>query len=122
MRVCLSAERAKNVSWPWLSQLRGRGSLTMAFTGNFVCTYIYIYIYNYNIYQKNIYIYIYIIHKYIIYINIIHAFQNPNEMMKYNNNISIPFYFLRAFTGYPYILVFSFYLFVYLTLYVISLS
>ena len=27
---------AKNVSWPWLSPLRGCGSLTMAFTGKFV--------------------------------------------------------------------------------------
>ena len=27
--VSLSAEGAKNVSWPWLSLLRGRGSLTM---------------------------------------------------------------------------------------------
>ena len=25
-----------NVSWPWLSPLRGWGSLTMAFTGKFV--------------------------------------------------------------------------------------
>ena len=25
----------KNVSWPWLSPLRGWGSLTMAFTGKF---------------------------------------------------------------------------------------
>ena len=30
MRVCLSAEGAKNVPWPWLSPLRGWGSLTMA--------------------------------------------------------------------------------------------
>ena len=28
--VSLSAEAAKNVNWPWLSPLRGRGSLTMA--------------------------------------------------------------------------------------------
>ena len=35
LRVCLSAEGAKNVSWPWLSPLRGWGSLTMAFTGKF---------------------------------------------------------------------------------------
>ena len=27
MRVCLSAEGTKNVSWPWLSPLRGWGSL-----------------------------------------------------------------------------------------------
>ena len=36
LRVCLSAEGSKNVSWPWLSLLRGWGSLTMTFTGNFV--------------------------------------------------------------------------------------
>ena len=36
IRVCLSAEGAKNVSWPWLSPLRGWGSLTMASTGKFV--------------------------------------------------------------------------------------
>ena len=30
--VCLSAEGAKNVSWPWLFPLRRWGSLTMAFT------------------------------------------------------------------------------------------
>ena len=41
------AEGAKNVSWPWLSPLRGSGSLTMAFTGKFVHIYIYIYIYIY---------------------------------------------------------------------------
>ena len=41
LRVCLSAEGVKNVSWPWLSPLRGWGSLTMTFTGKFV------YIYNY---------------------------------------------------------------------------
>ena len=29
------AEDAKNVSWPWLSPLRGWGSLTVAFTGKF---------------------------------------------------------------------------------------
>ena len=40
LRVCLSAEGAKNVSWPWLSLLRGWGSLTMAFTGKFVYIYI----------------------------------------------------------------------------------
>ena len=40
MRVCLSAEDAKNVSWPWLSPLRGRGSLTMTSTGKFVYIYI----------------------------------------------------------------------------------
>ena len=36
LRVCLSAEGAKNVSWPWLSPLQGWGSLTMVFTGKFV--------------------------------------------------------------------------------------
>ena len=36
LRVCLSAEGAKNVSWPLLSPLRGWGSLTMEFTGKFV--------------------------------------------------------------------------------------
>ena len=36
LRVCLSAEGAKNVSWPWPSPLRGWGSLTMTFTGKFV--------------------------------------------------------------------------------------
>ena len=43
LRVCLPAEGAKNVSWPWLSLLQGWGSLTMTFTGKFVCMYIYIY-------------------------------------------------------------------------------
>ena len=42
MQVCLSAEGAKSVSWPWLSPLRGRGSLTMTSTGKFVYIYIYI--------------------------------------------------------------------------------
>ena len=37
LRVCLSAEGAKNVSWPWLSPLRGWGSLTMTSTCKFVC-------------------------------------------------------------------------------------
>ena len=32
----MSAEGAKNVSWHWLSPLRGWGSLTMTFTGKFV--------------------------------------------------------------------------------------
>ena len=36
LRVCLSTEGAKNVSWPWLSPLRGWGSLTMTSTGKFV--------------------------------------------------------------------------------------
>ena len=34
--ICLSAERAKNVSWPSLSALWRWGSLTMAFTGKLV--------------------------------------------------------------------------------------
>ena len=37
LRVCLSAEGAKKVSWLWLSPLRGWGSL------KFVYTYMYIY-------------------------------------------------------------------------------
>ena len=36
LRVCLSAEGAKNVFWPWLSSYRGWGSLTMTCTGKFV--------------------------------------------------------------------------------------
>ena len=40
LRVCLSAEGAKNVSWYWLSLLWGWGSLTMAFTHKFVCIYL----------------------------------------------------------------------------------
>ena len=48
------AEGAKNVSWPWLSPLRGSGSLTMAFTGKFVHIYIYIYICIYIIRMVNI--------------------------------------------------------------------
>ena len=32
----MPADSAKNVFWPWLSPLRGWGSLTMAFTGKFV--------------------------------------------------------------------------------------
>ena len=35
-RVCLSGEGAKNVSRPWLSPLRGWGSLTMTSIGKFV--------------------------------------------------------------------------------------
>ena len=35
MRVNLSAEGAENVCWPWLYQLRGWGSVTMAFLGRF---------------------------------------------------------------------------------------
>ena len=34
--ACMSAEGAKNVSWPWLSPLQGWGSLTMSLTGKFV--------------------------------------------------------------------------------------
>ena len=37
LRVFLSAEGAKDVSWFWLSPLRGWGSLTMTSTGIFVC-------------------------------------------------------------------------------------
>ena len=33
LRVCLSAEGAKNFSWPWLSPPQGWGSLTLSFTG-----------------------------------------------------------------------------------------
>ena len=36
LRVCLSGEGSKNVSWPWLSPLRGWCCLTIAFTGKFV--------------------------------------------------------------------------------------
>ena len=36
LRICLSAERAKNVFWPWLYPFGGSGSLTMSFTGKFV--------------------------------------------------------------------------------------
>ena len=36
LRVCSSAESAKNVSWPWVSLLRGWSSLTMTTTGKFV--------------------------------------------------------------------------------------
>ena len=43
--IYISAEGSKNVSLPWLSLLRGWGSLTMAFTGKFADIYIYIYIY-----------------------------------------------------------------------------
>ena len=35
----LVSRGGKNVSWPWLSQLRGWGSLTMTFTGKFVNLY-----------------------------------------------------------------------------------
>ena len=51
-RVCFSAEDAKNVSWPWLSPLRGWGSLTMSLTGKFVYIYIYIHIIQKYIYQN----------------------------------------------------------------------
>ena len=36
LQICFSAEGDRNVSWPWLSRLRGWGSLTMALTGIFV--------------------------------------------------------------------------------------
>ena len=35
LQVCLSAEGAKSVSWPWLSPLRGWVSLTMTFLDKF---------------------------------------------------------------------------------------
>ena len=57
LRVSLSAEDAKNVSWHWLFSLRGWVSLTVTFLGKFVYIYIYIYIY---VKYKYIYIYIYI--------------------------------------------------------------
>ena len=48
LRVCLSAEGTKNVSWPWLSPLQGWGSLTMTSTGKFIyIIYLYIYVYIY---------------------------------------------------------------------------
>ena len=51
---CLSAGGAKNVSWHWLSPLRGWGSLAMSLTGKFVCVCVYIYIYyvtNFQLYK-----------------------------------------------------------------------
>ena len=60
LQVSLSAEGAKNVSWPLVSPFQEWGSLTMTFTGNtgkFVYIYIYDYIYLYVLY---IYIYMYI--------------------------------------------------------------
>ena len=39
MWVCLPAECAENVSWPWKSPLRGRGSLTMGFSCIYSITY-----------------------------------------------------------------------------------
>ena len=36
LQVCLSAEDAKNVFWPWLSLLHEWGSLTITFTSEFV--------------------------------------------------------------------------------------
>ena len=38
LRVCQYSDGAKNVSWPWLSLLRGWSSVTMAFIGKFVYT------------------------------------------------------------------------------------
>ena len=35
-RVCLSAEDAETVSWPWLPPLAGWGSLTIRFIGKFI--------------------------------------------------------------------------------------
>ena len=40
--IRLSAEGAKNFSWPWLSSLRGWVSLTEEVTSKFVYIYIYI--------------------------------------------------------------------------------
>ena len=68
LRFFLSAEGAKNVSWPFLSPLQGRDSLTIAFNGKFVCICIYIYIKN-SLYICIIYTYIHSI--YIIYITYI---------------------------------------------------
>ena len=36
LRICLSAERAKNVFWHWLYPFGGLRGLTMTFTGKFV--------------------------------------------------------------------------------------
>ena len=36
LQVCLSAEGSKNVPWPWLSPLRGWGSLNIVLTGKIV--------------------------------------------------------------------------------------
>ena len=47
LRVSLSAEDAKNVSWHWLFPLRGWGSLTVIFLGKIVYIFIYIYAYIY---------------------------------------------------------------------------
>ena len=71
LRVCLSAEGAKNVSQPWLSPLRGWGSLNMTSTGKFV--YIYIYIHTY-IHRNMLYIYIIYICTYIYYIYILYIY------------------------------------------------
>ena len=43
--IRLLVKDTTNVSWPWLSPLRGWGSQTMAFTGKIVHIYIYVYIY-----------------------------------------------------------------------------
>ena len=40
LQFSLSAQSSKKVSWPWLSLLQGRGSLTMGFTGKFVCIWL----------------------------------------------------------------------------------
>ena len=40
LRVCLSAEGTKIVSWPWLYPLRGWGSPTLTFTGKLAYIYI----------------------------------------------------------------------------------
>ena len=49
----MSAEGAKNVSWPWLSPLRGWGSLTMSLTAKFIyIIYVFI-IYIYKVSTEN---------------------------------------------------------------------
>ena len=47
--VCMAAEGAKNFSWPWLSLLRGWGSLTMSLTDKFVYVYMYVCMVRYRI-------------------------------------------------------------------------
>ena len=37
LRVCLSVEGSKDVSWFWLYPFRGSGSLTMTSGGKFLC-------------------------------------------------------------------------------------
>ena len=47
LACCLSAGGTKNVSWPWLSPLRGWGCLTMSLIGKFVCVSLYVCVYIY---------------------------------------------------------------------------